>query len=286
MKITKKKIINISLIMLMVISFSIFAVYEIKNKGKVEKAQLQQESTVPQEVLDAQGDDEKELDSILKYYNDNLKKELFEKFLVKNIGENIRYSDVSKSSGEYTVNDKGEKIYDNPSYKYYPLIRVDKVDFMDEFKGETIEDEEMTCIRLSVTVTNDSDKDAIYVIYYMPVGIIKDNYTYSEQSTEKNHYRDFKDKDEYIFYKAYYDENNNLIGAFPYEETPDEVPGPKFLLAANSSKTYYEYYKIPKEWIDTGKLAYGDDGLTRERMNGSVDYCTRSFRIMLFPDAE
>ena len=286
MKITKKKIINISLIMLMVISFSIFAVYEIKNKGKVEKAQLQQESTVPQEVLDAQGDDEKELDSILKYYNDNLKKELFEKFFVKNIGENIRYSDVSKSSGEYTVNDKGEKIYDNPSYKYYPLIRVDKVDFMDEFKGETIEDEEMTCIRLSVTVTNDSDKDAIYVIYYMPVGIIKDNYTYSEQSTEKNHYRDFKDKDEYIFYKAYYDENNNLIGAFPYEETPDEVPGPKFLLAANSSKTYYEYYKMPKEWIDTGKRAYGDDGLTRERMNGSVDYCTRSFRIMLFPDAE
>ena len=283
MKITKKKIINISLIMLMVISFSIFAVYEIKNKGKVEKAQLQQESTVPQEVLDAQGDDEKELDSILKYYNDNLKKE---KFFVKNIGENIRYSDVSKSSGGYTVNDKGEKIYDNPSYKYYPLIRVDKVDFMDEFKGETIEDEEMTCIRLSVTVTNDSDKDAIYVIYYMPVGIIKDNYTYSEQSTEKNHYRDFKDKDEYIFYKAYYDENNNLIGAFPYEETPDEVPGPKFLLAANSSKTYYEYYKIPKEWIDTGKLAYGDDGLTRERMNGSVDYCTRSFRIMLFPDVE
>ena len=110
MKITKKKIINISLIMLMVISFSIFAVYEIKNKGKVEKAQLQQESTVPQEVLDAQGDDEKELDSILKYYNDNLKKELFEKFFVKNIGENIRYSDVSKSSGGYTVNDKGEKI--------------------------------------------------------------------------------------------------------------------------------------------------------------------------------
>ena len=163
---------------------------------------------------------------------------------------------------------------------------MDKVDFMDEFKGETIEDEEMTCIRLSVTVTNDSDKDAIYVIYYMPVGIIKDNYTYSEQSTEKNHYRDFKDKDDYIFYKAYYDENNNLIGAFPYEETPDEVPGPKFLLAANSSKTYYEYYKIPKEWIETGKLAYGDDGLTRERMNGSVDYCTRSFRIMLFPDAE
>ena len=77
-----------------------------------------------------------------------------------------------------------------------------------------------------------------------------------------------------------------MIGAFPYEETPDEVPGPKFLLAANSSKTYYEYYKIPKEWIDTGKLAYGDDGLTRERMNGSVDYCTRSFRIMLFPDVE
>ena len=32
-KITKKKIINISLIMLMVMSFSIFAVYEIKNKG-------------------------------------------------------------------------------------------------------------------------------------------------------------------------------------------------------------------------------------------------------------
>ena len=267
-------------------SFSIFAVYEIKNKGKVEKAQLQQESTVPQEVLDAQGDDEKELDSILKYYNDNLKKELFEKFFVKNIGENIRYSDVSKSSGGYTVNDKGEKIYDNPSYKYYPLIRVDKVDFMDEFKGETIEDEEMTCIRLSVTVTNDSDKDAIYVIYYMPVGIIKDNYTYSEQSTEKNHYRDFKDKDDYIFYKAYYDESNNFIGMFPYEETQDEVPGPKFLLAANSSKTYYEYYKIPKEWIETGKLAYGDDGLTRERMNGSVNYLTRSFRIMLFPDAE
>ena len=59
MKIIKKKIINISLIMLMVISFSIFAVYEIKNKGKVEKAQLQQESTVPQEVLDAQGDEER-----------------------------------------------------------------------------------------------------------------------------------------------------------------------------------------------------------------------------------
>ena len=122
MNVTKRKIINISLIMLMVISFSIFAVYEIKNRGKVEKAQLQQESTVPQEVLDAQGDDEKELDSILKYYNDNLKKELFEKFFVKNIGENIRYSYVSKSSGGYTVNDKGEKIYDNPSYKYYPLI--------------------------------------------------------------------------------------------------------------------------------------------------------------------
>ena len=32
---SKKKIINISLIMLMVMSFSIFAVYEIKNKGKV-----------------------------------------------------------------------------------------------------------------------------------------------------------------------------------------------------------------------------------------------------------
>ncbi len=33
MKITKKEIINISLIILMVISFSIFTVYEIKNKG-------------------------------------------------------------------------------------------------------------------------------------------------------------------------------------------------------------------------------------------------------------
>ena len=33
MNVTKRKIINISLIMLMVISFSIFAVYEIKNKG-------------------------------------------------------------------------------------------------------------------------------------------------------------------------------------------------------------------------------------------------------------
>ena len=117
MKITKKKIINISLIMLMVISFSIFAVYEIKNRGKVEKAQLQQESTVPQEVLAAQGDDEKELDSIFKYYNNNLKKEVFEKFFVKNIGENIRYKDVSNSGGGYTVDENGKRIYDIPSFE-------------------------------------------------------------------------------------------------------------------------------------------------------------------------
>ena len=46
MKITKKEIINISLIILMVISFSIFTVYEIKNKGKVENALPQQDMTV------------------------------------------------------------------------------------------------------------------------------------------------------------------------------------------------------------------------------------------------
>ena len=155
---SKKKIINISLIMLMVMSFSIFAVYEIKNKGKVEKAQLQQESTVPQAVIEEDGNDDKQLEKIFQYYKYDLKKEIFEKYFVKNKGEDLKYRSDSFPHGLVISQENGITKYEYTMQSIYPVINIKSYDIQDTYKEVAVEDGK-SCIKLTIELKNTTDED-------------------------------------------------------------------------------------------------------------------------------
>ena len=287
MKITKKKIINISLIMLMVISFSIFAVYEIKNKGKVEKAQPQQESTVPQEVLDAQGDDEKELNEIFKYYKDNMKRELFEKYFVKNIGEDVRFMIEGFRHGLCDPTQQWENRYEYKSETIYPVVNVKNMEVLDTYKGEVVEDGK-TCIKLTVEARNTSDKNVYFEVPSYLIGLRRENHSY-ENNFPDDHYMEVEYNSDYTFYKRYKGPNDDpkngvidTIGVLPC----DEGDGATTLveLPPKEAITYYEYYKVDEDWIGAGNLAYGCEGYMKQRMNGSVNYMPYAFVIYLYPE--
>lgn len=120
------------------------------------------------------------------------------------------------------------------------------------------------------------------------LGIIKDNYCFETVADSNMHYKAYNLEQDYTFFKSVYDDNSKEIELFPYDEgeVPEDNKGSLFLIPANSIRTYYDYFVIDKDWIGSEKLAYGEDGLVREKLNGSVRYSARSFRIMLFPDAE
>ena len=284
---SKKKIINISLIMLMVMSFSIFAVYEIKNKGKVEKAQLQQESTVPQAVIEEDGNDDKQLEKIFQYYKYDLKKEIFEKYFVKNKGEDLKYRSDSFPHGLVISQENGITKYEYTMQSIYPVINIKSYDIQDTYKEVAVEDGK-SCIKLTIELKNTTDEDIYYEYDGKMLGIIKDNYCFETVADTNMHYKAYNLEQDYTFFKSVYDDNSKEIELFPYDEgeVPEDNKGSLFLIPADSIRTYYDYFVIDKDWIGSEKLAYGEDGLVREKSNGSVRYSARSFRIMLFPDAE
>ena len=288
MKIIKKKIINISLIILMVISFSIFTVYEIKNKGKVENALPQQDMTVSDATIKAAGNDDEQLETILKYYSSDFSKDIYKKFFVKNIGQDLKYRNTSFSYGLISVDEKGKKIYKYPSRTIYPVINEQRIDIYNDYKGEALDDDKK-CIKLTVEIKNTTDEDIYYEYDGKMLGIIKDNYCFETVADSNMHYKAYNLEQDYTFFKSVYDDNSKEIELFPYDEgeVPEDNKGSLFLIPANSIRTYYDYFVIDKDWIGSEKLAYGgEDGLVREKSNGSVRYSARSFRIMLFPNAE
>ena len=279
---SKKKIINISLIMLMVMSFSIFAVYEIKNKGKVEKAQLQQEGTVPQAVIEEDGNDDKQLEKIFQYYKYDLKKEIFEKYFVKNKGEDLKYRSDSFPHGLVISQENGITKYEYTMQSIYPVINIKSYDIQDTYKEVAVEDGK-SCIKLTIELKNTTDEDMYCGFPSYAIGITRDNYSFKDFEVE-NHYTLVEPNDNCTFYKRYTNDNSNngtenIIGILPCEEYDDITNSVK--ISPHSSVIYYEYYKIDKDWIGDEKLAYGNEGALKQRVNGEVRYSVSAFLIYI-----
>ncbi len=286
-KIFNNKIIDKGLILLMLLSLCIFITIEIRNKGKVENALPQQDMTVADATIKAAGNDDEQLETILKYYSSDFSKDIYKKFFVKNIGQDLKYRNTSFSYGLISVDEKGKKTYKYPSRTIYPVINVERVDIYNDYKGKALDDDKK-CIKLTVEIKNTTDEDIYYEYDGKMLGIIKDNYCFETVADTDMHYKAYDLEQDYMFFKSVYDDNSNEIELFPYDEgeVPEDNKGSLFLIPANSIRTYYDYFVIDKDWIDSEKLAYGEDGLVREKLNGSVRYSARSFRIMLFPNAE
>lgn len=309
--VSKRKInlTDVFLIVLMIISISIFVIVEIKNNGKIDDSFVQQETQMSEDVIMSNGDYDKGLEELFKYYNYDFKKELFEKYFVRNIGEKIKYKTESFGCGIVSVDNKGQKIYEYPSHDIYPTVQVSDVATYDTYKGVTLEAGKK-CLKVTVKMENTSDEAMYYSMDNIVVGITRDNYSYEEfagdepirELTEEEmqnysyqqfmdlstHYVEFELSEDYTFYKSYKDENGNEIGVFPYDEAEvsqavKSFYNAHFLIPPHEIRTYYEYYVIDEDWVGSGKLAYGEEGLMKQKMNETVSYNTRSFRVYLYP---
>ena len=158
-------------------SLLVFVIYEIKNKGKVENALPQQDMTVADATIKAAGNDDEQLETILKYYSNDFSKDIYKKFFVKNIGQDLKYRNTSFSYGLISVDEKGKKIYKYPSRTIYPVINVQRIDIYNDYKGEALDDDKK-CIKLTVEIKNTTDEGTLTNKYKKLAEIYKEDVPY------------------------------------------------------------------------------------------------------------